>query len=55
MYQPAYRKFVLCMKHIWCSMMNTCLCEHVFDDVFNQFVSIYVYVSDDYSLINLYF
>jgi hypothetical protein len=21
-------------------MMNTCLCEHVFDDVFNQFLSI---------------
>jgi hypothetical protein len=32
-------------------MMNTCLCEHVFDDVFNQF---FVYMSDNYSLINLY-
>jgi hypothetical protein len=50
MYQHVYRKVVLCTKHVWCSMINTCLCEHVFDDVFNQFLS----VSDDYSLINLY-
>jgi hypothetical protein len=21
------------MKLVWCSMMNTCLCEHVFDDL----------------------
>jgi hypothetical protein len=27
---------MLCTKHVWCSIMNTCLCEHVFDDVFNQ-------------------
>jgi hypothetical protein len=33
MYQLVYR------KHVWCSMMNTCLCEHVFGDVFNQFLS----------------
>jgi hypothetical protein len=40
MYQLVYRKVVLCMKHVWCSMMNTCLCKHVFDDVLNQFISI---------------
>jgi hypothetical protein len=40
MYQLVHRKDVLCMKHIWCSMMNTCLCEHVSNDVFNQFMSI---------------
>jgi hypothetical protein len=39
MYQLVYRKVVLCMKLVWCSLMNTCLCEHVFDDVFNQFLS----------------
>jgi hypothetical protein len=33
-----YRKVVLCTKHVWCLMMNTYLCEHVFDDVFNQFM-----------------
>jgi hypothetical protein len=38
MYQFVYKKAALCMKHIWCSMMNICLCEHVFD-VFNQFIS----------------
>jgi hypothetical protein len=41
MYQLVYRKLV------WCLMMNTCLCEHVFDDIhdeFNQFVS-YKHVS----------
>jgi hypothetical protein len=51
MYQLVYRKVVLYMKHVWCSMMNTRLCEHVFGDVFNQFLSI---MSNDYSLINLY-
>jgi hypothetical protein len=40
MYHLVYRKVILCTKHVWCSMMNTCLCEHVFDDVFNQFLSI---------------
>jgi hypothetical protein len=25
------------MKLVWCSMMNTCLCEPVFDDVHNAF------------------
>jgi hypothetical protein len=39
MYQLVYRKVVLCTKHVGCSMLNTCLCEHVFDDVFNQFMS----------------
>jgi hypothetical protein len=39
MYQLVYRKVALCMKLIWCSIMNTCLCEHVFDDVFNPFIS----------------
>jgi hypothetical protein len=43
MYQLVYRKLVLCTKLVWCSTMNTCLCEHVFDDVvhdvFNQFLS----------------
>jgi hypothetical protein len=39
MYQLVYRKVVLCIKHVWCSMMNTCLCGHVFGDVFNQFLS----------------
>jgi hypothetical protein len=39
MYQLVYKKVVLCMKHVLCSMMNTCLCEHGFDDVFNQFLS----------------
>jgi hypothetical protein len=39
MYQLVYRKVVLCMKLVWCLMMNTYLCEHVFDDVFNQFLS----------------
>jgi hypothetical protein len=39
MYQFVHWKVVLCMKHVWCSMMNTCLCEHMFDDVFNQFLS----------------
>jgi hypothetical protein len=24
--------------------MNTCLCEHVFDDVFNQFMSMCVMI-----------
>jgi hypothetical protein len=24
-------------KHVWYSMMNTCQCEHVFGDVFNNF------------------
>jgi hypothetical protein len=50
MFQLLYRKVVLCSKLVWCMMMNTYLCEHVFDDVFNQFLS----VSGDYSLINLY-
>jgi hypothetical protein len=39
MYQLVYKKVVLCMKHVWCLMMNTYLCEHVFSDVFNQFLS----------------
>jgi hypothetical protein len=39
MYQLVYSKVVLCTKYIWCSMMNTCLYEHVLDDVFNQFLS----------------
>jgi hypothetical protein len=39
MHQLVYRKVVLCMKHVLSSMMNTCLCEHVFDDIFNQFLS----------------
>jgi hypothetical protein len=26
-------------KLVWCSMMDTCLCEHVLHDVFNQFLS----------------
>jgi hypothetical protein len=39
MCQLVYRKVVLCMKHVWCSMMNTCLREHVFGNVFNQFLS----------------
>jgi hypothetical protein len=39
MYQLVYRKVVLSTKHVWRSMMNTCLCEKVFDDVFNQFLS----------------
>jgi hypothetical protein len=39
MYQLVYRKVVLCRKHVWCLMMNTCLCEYVFDDVFTQFLS----------------
>jgi hypothetical protein len=39
MYQLLYKKVVLSMKYVWCSMMDTCLCEHVFDDVFNQFLS----------------
>jgi hypothetical protein len=39
MYQLVYRKVILCTKHVWCPMMNTCLCEYVFDDVFNQFLS----------------
>jgi hypothetical protein len=39
MYQLVYRKVVLCTKLVWCLMMNTCLSEHVFDDVFNQFLS----------------
>jgi hypothetical protein len=42
MYQLVYRKVVLCMKYVQCLMMNTCLCEHVFDDVFNQFLSMYL-------------
>jgi hypothetical protein len=41
MYQLVYMKLVLCTKLVLCSMMNTCLCEHLFDnvvhDVFNQF------------------
>jgi hypothetical protein len=47
MYQLVYRKLVSCTKLVWCSMMNTCLCEHVFDDVhyiFNQFLSIYLMI-----------
>jgi hypothetical protein len=32
-------KSCIVYKHVWCSMMNTCLCEHVSDDVFNQFLS----------------
>jgi hypothetical protein len=44
MYQLVYRKVILCMKLVWCSMMNTCLCEHVFDDVFNQFLSTYLMI-----------
>jgi hypothetical protein len=40
-----YRKVVLCMKLVWCPMMNTCLCEHGFTDVvhivFNQFMSMF--------------
>jgi hypothetical protein len=39
-----YRKVALCTKLVWCSMMNTCLCEHVFDDVFNQFLSMYLII-----------
>jgi hypothetical protein len=39
MYQLVYMKVVLCIKHVWYSMMNTCLCEHVFGDVFSQFLS----------------
>jgi hypothetical protein len=39
MYQLVYSKVVLCTKLLWCSMMKTCLCEHVFDDVFNLFLS----------------
>jgi hypothetical protein len=38
MYQLVHWKAVLCMKHIWCSMMNICLREYVSDDVFNQFL-----------------
>jgi hypothetical protein len=42
-YQLVYSKLVLCTKFVWCSMMNTCLCEYVFDDIvhdiFNQFLS----------------
>jgi hypothetical protein len=38
MYQLVYRNVVLCTKYVWCS--NTCLCEYVFNDVFNQFLSI---------------
>jgi hypothetical protein len=37
-----YRKIMSCTKLVWCLMMNTCLCKHVFDDVhdvFNQFLS----------------
>jgi hypothetical protein len=41
---------VLCTKLVWCSMMNTCLCEHVLHDVFNQFL----FVSNVYILINMY-
>jgi hypothetical protein len=37
---------LVCRKVIWCLMMNTCLCEHVFDDVFNQFMSIYLMIID---------
>jgi hypothetical protein len=42
MYQLVYRKLASCMKLVWCSMINTCLCKYVFDnvhDVFNQFLS----------------
>jgi hypothetical protein len=39
MYQLVYKKVVLCMKPVSCLMMNTCPCEHVFDDAFNQFMS----------------
>jgi hypothetical protein len=49
-YQLVHRKVVLCSKHIWCLMMNTCLSKHVFGDAFNQFLCVF----DDYSLINLY-
>jgi hypothetical protein len=41
MHQLVYRKLVLCMKLVWYLMMNTCLYEHVFDDVhdvLNQFL-----------------
>jgi hypothetical protein len=44
MYQLVYRKIVFCMKLVWCSMMNTCLYEHVFNDVFNQFLSMYLMI-----------
>jgi hypothetical protein len=46
MYQLVYRKVVFYTKHVWCSMINTCLCEHVFDDVFNQFLSICLMIID---------
>jgi hypothetical protein len=42
MHQLVYRKLISCTKLVWCSTMNACLCEHVFDDVhdlFIQFVS----------------
>jgi hypothetical protein len=39
MYQLVYRKVILCMKHVWCWMMNTFLCEHMLVDIFNQFMS----------------
>jgi cell division protein FtsW (lipid II flippase) len=35
MYKLVYMKVVLYMKHVWCLMMNTCRCEHVF----NHFLS----------------
>jgi hypothetical protein len=44
MYQLVYRKCVLCMKHAWFSMITTCLCEHVFGDIFNQFLSMYLMI-----------
>jgi hypothetical protein len=37
MYQLIYKKLVSCTKFVWCSMMNICLCEYVFDDVYDIF------------------
>jgi hypothetical protein len=44
MYQLVHWKVVLCMKHVCCSMMNTYLCEQGLDDIFNQFLSIYLMI-----------
>jgi hypothetical protein len=38
-------QLVLCMKLVWCLMMNTALCEHLLDDVFNQFLSMCIMIS----------
>jgi hypothetical protein len=40
MYQLVYRKVVLCTKHVYMVFDDEYLsCEHVFDDIFNQFMS----------------